>query len=84
MLKSKIEKLIATFAFDEIYELNKNNDVMKELRFISSIIIKIKSSRQFDAEIMNADVNVRVKIEVTDEKISAYFFTAFANQCDLS
>jgi len=79
MLKSKTEKLITTLAFNEVCELNKNNNIMKELRFISSVIIEIRSSHQFDAEVLSADVDVKVKVEVADEKTLVYFFTAFAN-----
>jgi len=79
MLKSKIEKLIATFAFDEIRELNKNNNIMKEPKFMFSIIIEIRSSHQFDTEIMNADVDIKINVKVANEKTSAYFFAVFAN-----
>jgi len=84
MLKSKIKKLIATLAFDEVHKLDKNNNFIKELRFISSVVIETKSLHQFDAEVKNAEVNVRINVKKADEEISAHFFTVFANQCDLS
>jgi len=79
MLKSKIEKLIATLAFDEIHELNKNDDFIRESRFISSVIIETKSLHQFNADVENAEVDVRINVKKVDEKISAHFFTVFAN-----
>jgi hypothetical protein len=71
MLKNKIEKLIATFAFDKIRKLNKNNDVIRKLRFISSVIIETRSLHQFDAKVMN--------VEEIDKEISAHFFVVFAD-----
>jgi len=52
---------------------------MKELKFISFVIVKIKSLHQFDTEIMNADVNVKINVEVINKKISVCFFVVFAN-----
>jgi len=52
---------------------------MRELRFISSVIIEIKSLCQFDAEIMSANVDVNIEIKVADEKTSACFFAAFTD-----
>jgi len=79
MLKNKIEKLIATFAFDKIRKLNKNNDVIRKLRFISSVIIETRSLHQFDAKVMNVEVNIRIYVEKIDKEISAHFFVVFAD-----
>jgi len=78
-LKSKIEKLIATFTFDEICRLNKNDNFIKELKFISSAVIETKSLHQFDTEVENAKVNVKINIKKADEETSAHFFAVFAD-----
>jgi len=83
-LKIKIEKLITTLAFDEVRELDNNNDFIRKLRFISSIIVKTKSLCQFDAKVENAEVNVKVNVKEANKKTSAHFFAVFANQHDLS
>jgi len=79
MLKSKIEKLIATLAFNEVHKLNKNDNFIRELKFISSIIIKTKLLCQFDAEVESAEVDVKINVEKADEETSAYFFAVFVN-----
>jgi hypothetical protein len=79
MSKSKIKEFITTLAFDEIRKLNKNDNFIKELRFISSVIVKTKSLHQFNTEVENAKVNVRINVEKANEKISACFFAVFAD-----
>jgi len=62
-LKNKIKELIATFVFDEVHELNKNDSIIKESRFISSIIIETKLLHQFDTEVKNAEVDVKINVK---------------------
>jgi len=76
-LKSKIKKLITTFAFDEIHESDKNDNVMRKSRFISSVIIDITFLRQVNAEVINAEVEINV--EVINEETLTYFFAVFAD-----
>ena len=82
--KSKTEELIATLAFDEIRELDKNDDVVKKSRFISSVVVETKSLCQFNAEVENAEVHVKIDVKEADKETSACFFTVFADQHDLS
>jgi delta 1-pyrroline-5-carboxylate dehydrogenase len=74
-LKSKIKEFIVTFAFNEIHELNKNNDIIRKSRFISFVIIEIKSLHQFDAEVVSAEVNIKVNVEkVNKENYSSLLY----------
>jgi hypothetical protein len=83
-LKSKKKKLITTFAFDEICELDKNDDVIRKLKFISSIIIETRLLYQFDIKVISAKVDVRINVKKVDKKTSTHFFAIFANQHNFS
>jgi len=78
-LKSKIEKLIIILAFDEIRELNKNNNIIRKLRFISSVVVKTKSLHQFNAKVENAKVDIKINVEKANKEISTHFFIVFAD-----
>jgi len=78
-LKSKTEEFITTFAFNKVCKLKKNNNVIRKSIFIFSVIIETKSLHQFDAEVMNAEVNVKVNVEKVNEETLTHFFIIFAD-----